>query len=378
MLQNSFNRVEVDKAVPEEVFEAAERLVLFRSPARKNGNPPKPLPDTPGWAAFIRAALWACYRVDRVSTLRLLLDRCGSALVRELARCADTGRGVQCLAELEARGASVVAADGRGVTALMTACIEGRAAAAAWLLERGAPVNAAEDASAGLYGTGGFTALIYACRPQQSRACVELLLRWGADPDQRDSLGRPPLHHACFVYEPKASIVRLLLDHGARSCRATGPPGGTTAPLSLYEDRSVLQVLAWGLTWHWTEGGGGPAGAETADGFLARLLMRLSEGKQAEAAQDAADVQAALLAAVQRGRTVAARLLCAHVCTAAGPGGAAAADSAAPPRCWRPARPALTCSVPSPRRRHRPASRIGSLSTPPRRTPPSSPPASTN
>lgn len=61
-------------------------------------------------------------------------------------------------------------------------------------------------------GPGGLTPLHHACLAGNA-ACVELLLRAGANPEAPDAVGLTPVHIACL--EDRAECLRLLVDYGA-------------------------------------------------------------------------------------------------------------------------------------------------------------------
>ena len=108
---------------------------------------------------------------------------------------------------LLARGARVDRRDWEGRTALYWACSEGRAGAAAALLQHGAGVNSQKAA-----GTTRATPLHVACTNGHLEV-VRVLLAHGAAVEARDTLGATALFAACA--HGNLEVVRELLARGA-------------------------------------------------------------------------------------------------------------------------------------------------------------------
>jgi ankyrin repeat protein len=111
----------------------------------------------------------------------------------------------------------------RDQTALMWAAAESHPEMVAFLVSKGASVNARAKANdwpnqmtseprVQYRPTGGLTALLYAAR-DGCQACVEALLRGGADIDLPNPDGMTPLMMA--IDNSNYELARYLLDHGA-------------------------------------------------------------------------------------------------------------------------------------------------------------------
>jgi ankyrin repeat protein len=147
-------------------------LVAMTSAARANTDPP-PDGSTP--------LQWAAYRGDAAEVKRLIaagakVDEANAYGVTALALAAETGH-TEVIRALLAAGADVESPIGDGQTALMSVARTGNVEAAQLLLRRGANVNAAER-------FGGQTALMWAAARRQP-AMVKLLVARGADVNAR-------------------------------------------------------------------------------------------------------------------------------------------------------------------------------------------------
>jgi serine/threonine-protein phosphatase 6 regulatory ankyrin repeat subunit B len=204
---------------------------------------------------------WAVYKGDAAEVRRLLTAGADVSLANEYgaspmslaAEVADT----EILKLLLAAGADADSPNAEGMTALMAVARTGNVEAAELLLEHGASVDARESwggqtalmwaaarrhpemiellASRGAavdarslhrdyqrhvtaegrpksLDSGGFTALLYAARENCS-ACVDALLRNGADIDLADPDGVSPLHLA--IMNANWDLAKQLLDAGA-------------------------------------------------------------------------------------------------------------------------------------------------------------------
>lgn len=121
---------------------------------------------------------------------------------------------------LLAAGAVIDAADGGGVTALMTAAYLGRDENVRLLLDRGSDLEK-RDAS-------GYSALMYACNAGHLR-CAKVLVEGGAEVNARDGEGNAPLAFA--AQKGHAAIVDLLLQAGSAP-HLTGSQGLCAADLA--------------------------------------------------------------------------------------------------------------------------------------------------
>jgi ankyrin repeat protein/mono/diheme cytochrome c family protein len=129
-------------------------------------------------------------------------------------------------------------------TPLMFAALYGDAESMRQLIERGADVNAANEA--------GATALIWAVDDADK---TRVLLEHGADPNATSSEGATPLLIA-LRYKHTAAVVKLLLDHGvkpdAKPYQGSGvfaAAGGDEATLRALLDHGVeASRLSGGLT----------------------------------------------------------------------------------------------------------------------------------
>ena len=91
-----------------------------------------------------------------------------------------------------------------GSTPLMFAALYGNAESVSQLIERGADVNAANEA--------GATALMWSA---DDADITRVLLEHGADPNATSTEGATPLLIA-LRYKHTAAVVKLLLDHGVK------------------------------------------------------------------------------------------------------------------------------------------------------------------
>ena len=81
------------------------------------------------------------------------------------------------------------------------------------------PEKASSNIPGDITGEEGWTALHLAAA-KGAESVLQLLLAYGADPNQRDSLGRTVLHLA--VHNGHRGIVQILLRHGRSSSERTG------------------------------------------------------------------------------------------------------------------------------------------------------------
>ena len=105
-------------------------------------------------------------------------------------------------------GARIDAADGTGLTALMSAAFMGHSDILATLLAQGASIEQVDQS--------GYTALMYACNAGHT-AAVQVLLAAGANPHAADNQRSTPLMFA--AQHGHDEIVSVLLQHGADPTR---------------------------------------------------------------------------------------------------------------------------------------------------------------
>lgn len=126
-----------------------------------------------------------------------------------LHRAAAVG-DIDALARLLAAGHPLIHYDERHYTALHHAVLHGELAAARWLLEHGATVDAHDAANI------GETALSVAVRGEHVDV-VALLLAHGADPDIPGWMGQSARTRAAKRSDPTGRrIAELLRDRGGR------------------------------------------------------------------------------------------------------------------------------------------------------------------
>jgi ankyrin repeat protein len=136
---------------------------------------------------------------------------------------------------LKANPDSVNAKGQDGWTALMYAAVYGDAEIVGQLLDRGAAVNARNDA--------GGTALTYAV---DDAAKTKLLLQRGADPNLRSGEGRTALLIAA-ANAGSYSVVKLLLEKGADAkLRLPGGQGALTLAMNSQDPRLLRLLLDQG------------------------------------------------------------------------------------------------------------------------------------
>jgi len=107
-------------------------------------------------------------------------------------------------------------ADNDGITALMMAAGDGRAAAVGALLQLRDGATSAVEVDA--VDTGGRTALHHCCAAvPSSLRCCRALVRSGADANADDSMCVTPLMLACQAYVPGANVavIRYLVEKGS-------------------------------------------------------------------------------------------------------------------------------------------------------------------
>ena len=127
--------------------------------------------------------------------VHIAVEKGDVARLRELLDC---GAGVEYEAKAD------------GSTPLQKACIFGRAACVALLLERGANVDKGNAA--------GYTSLYRACVNNYPE-CVRLLLEHGANVNKAANGSWSSLHFSCLF--GRAECARLLLEYGADASRLT-------------------------------------------------------------------------------------------------------------------------------------------------------------
>ena len=117
------------------------------------------------------------------------------------------------------KGANIEARDLQGRTPLCNAIISDSPTSAGYLIRHGADINAnCEDSNT--LGT-----LLFEAVRQRKEWALKLLLEEGANLQARDVKGRRALYYA--VRRGPASIVKVLLDHGATENAAAGPASTT-------------------------------------------------------------------------------------------------------------------------------------------------------
>ena len=135
---------------------------------------------------------------------------------------------VETAAFLLDRGADVNAKNSNRVPVLMMALSTDMVAL---LLERGAKVNAKDQL--------GYTALMQAALHGKS-ATVALLLERGANVNARDQLGRSALHHGALSDSP--DTVALLLDRGADATMSDKFNGRTALRTALHKNPRLKTI----------------------------------------------------------------------------------------------------------------------------------------
>ena len=117
-------------------------------------------------------------------------------------------RDVATVTKLIKAGADVNAAGKNGITPLMLAAYASEAGIAKLLIDAGANVNAKND--------DGDTALTMdGANWKDDPAVTDLLIKAGADVNLQNNEGKTALYNA--VYKGRVSVVRTLLDHGAKT-----------------------------------------------------------------------------------------------------------------------------------------------------------------
>ncbi len=109
----------------------------------------------------------------------------------------------KCLAE----GVNINAKSDSGITALMYAADRGNTQSANKLIESGADVNATDN--------DNWTALMYAASDQGHLACVELLIKHGANLEAENTNMQTCLIVAAGSDSDEGDCMRLLVDKGA-------------------------------------------------------------------------------------------------------------------------------------------------------------------
>jgi ankyrin repeat protein/mono/diheme cytochrome c family protein len=121
-----------------------------------------------------------------------------------------------------------------GATVLMNAAIYGDLDSMRQLIDRGADVNAANEA--------GATALMWAADDAEK---TRLLLDHGADPNATSEIQRTPLTIA-LGYRRSAAVVKLLLDHGAKT-DASAYAGRNPFPAAARDEELLRTVIEHGV-----------------------------------------------------------------------------------------------------------------------------------
>ncbi len=188
-------------------------------------------------------AIWRAVEQRKISTVKLLIDRGADlklkpfpvdpdrrswSLLSEAANDRDPAMAV--LELLLTRGVSVNDAGVDGTTALMRACRYNQTVAISRLLDRGAALEQQNE--------NGTTALMLASKYGADLA-VKLLLDYHAQLETKDHQGRTALVMACM--EAHESTARALLDHGA-NVNVTDAQGET--PLTYAGDRGEVSLVA--------------------------------------------------------------------------------------------------------------------------------------
>lgn len=206
--------------------------------------------------------------------------------------------------ELCRRGANPATVLGSGkygripTTPLIQACSNWRVAAAEWLLDHGAPIDAAPDERRK-------TALMAACGCGAAE-CVKLLLLRNACTELRNADGRTALCVACTARVVYPAIIAHLLDHGADATVKC-------------DNRSLFQLVAGIDSWRIPV----PYGSDTErsiseeslawlckmDALIARLVAAGADVKGV--LDDVGAGATPLLLAARAGRVGAVRMLCA-------------------------------------------------------------------
>lgn len=218
-----------------------------------------------GATALMRAA----YNYEKV---RLLVERgvplsginarsaLGNTALILAARPANSHRAVELLL---ARGADAKATNNWGATALMAAAAGGDAKSVRALLKHGADVNAQNtpDQPGFIFG-GGRTPLMWAAY-RGDVEMMKLLIDAGADVNLEGALGTPLAHAA---WADRTAAARLLIERGARVNHASRMDGYTPlhwAASTEERDASLVKLLL--------EHGADPnlGGGENVDAFLA-------------------------------------------------------------------------------------------------------------
>ncbi|KAK4213051.1 ankyrin repeat-containing domain protein [Rhypophila decipiens] len=148
------------------------------------------------------------------------------------------------------------AKDNVGCTPLLVCCIMGTNEAAAELLRSSADPDAADN--------DGFTAVQSAVNGDNLEL-VHLLLQFKADPNPPNVHGDTALHLACSKGDEDASIVNLLLEHGAEPNAARPSDGLTPIYMAVLRghEAKVESLLSKGADPNWSraEHGITPLGA---------------------------------------------------------------------------------------------------------------------
>lgn len=181
-------------------LDAVEALVEERGPGALGAR------DEWGYTA----AHWAALDGD-AALMRFIIERRGPVDLaclgtqgpRPIHWACRKGHSAVVALLLEQAGVGVDAADLKGLTPLMTACMFGRLATAAFLLGRGA--------SPRLTDVNGDTAAHWAAYKGHAEL-VRLLLHGGVELHRPDYFGSTPLHLACLAGH--LGVVRILCEQG--------------------------------------------------------------------------------------------------------------------------------------------------------------------
>ena len=136
------------------------------------------------------------------------------------------------------KSANIEARDLQGRTPLCNAIISDSPTISRYLIRHGADINANCDDS------GTLETLLFEAVRQRKEWALKLLLEEGANLQARDVTGRRALYYA--VRRGLASIVKVLLDHGATENAAAGPAsttGSTLLHCAMFEPNVTIMEM---------------------------------------------------------------------------------------------------------------------------------------
>lgn len=154
--------------------------------------------------------------------IRVLLDAGANANQRDgtgntaLLYLAASG-DLEVIKMLHASGANLRIVGSGGWTVLHVACGNPDPEITAWLIEKGAAVNARTRPTPDPDDFAGVTPLMIAAlyaTDERKREAVQVLLRAGAEPNQRDDNGQTALHHVARRNLEAEMVISLLLQAG--------------------------------------------------------------------------------------------------------------------------------------------------------------------